>query len=186
MPAGGFVLAGGRSSRMGTDKALLPVRGRTMLEHMAAQVLAAAGNVTIIADPARYSRFGLPVVADQRQGCGPLGGIVTALGVSEQPWNLITACDMPDLDAPFLIGLLDQAFGLRDPCDCVAPLGPAGLEPLCAVYHRDAMPKLRAALDRKILKMRTVIASLETHLVAVADPRRFRNVNTPGDWTDHG
>jgi molybdopterin-guanine dinucleotide biosynthesis protein A len=186
MTAGGFVLAGGRSSRMGRDKALLPVRGRTLLEHMAEQVRAAAGSVTIVADPARYARFEFPSVADERPGCGPLGGIVTALAVSTQPWNLIVACDMPDVDAAFLAGLLDQAFALRDPCDCLVPLGPSGPEPLCAVYQRGAMPKLRTALDRNILKMRAVLAVLETRLVAVADPRRFRNINTPEDWTDHG
>lgn len=180
--AGGFVLAGGGSTRMGRDKALLDYNGRTLLEHVAAQVRAAAGNVTVIADPARYQRLGLVVVADQRPACGPLGGIVTALSISSHDWNLIVACDMPGTDASFLEMLIRVALRAPARVDCVLPEGPGGPEPLCAVYHRDALARLRDALDRNILKMRTVVASLEAQSLAVADAGRFRNMNTPEDW----
>jgi len=183
--AAGFVLAGGRSTRMGSDKALLPMGGRTLLEHIAAEVEGAAGNVTIIADPALYSRFGWAVVADLRPGCGPLGGIVTALEVSNRSWNVIAACDMPAIDTEFLNHLLLTAAMAPKGCECLAPLGPSGPEPLCAVYHGSALAKLRAALDGNILKMRYVLESLETRYVPVPDLRRFRNINTPGDWRGH-
>lgn len=185
MTAGGFVLAGGRSSRMGRDKALLPYLGRTMLEHVAAQVLEAAGTVAIVADPARYAHFGFPVIPDERGGCGPLGGIVAALAASTKEWNLMVACDMPQLDAPFLRNLIAAACEMPGALDCLVPLGPCGPEPLCAVYHRRSLPRLRSALDRNILKMKAVMASLDAHMVSVRDPGRFRNVNTPEDRAEN-
>ena len=170
---------------MGSDKALLAIGGQTLLEYMATQVRGAAGNVTIIADPARYGGFGFPVIADWRPGCGPLGGLVTALDASAQPWNLIVACDMPNVDTAFLRMLLDIAFALPRGCECITPLGPSGPEPLCAVYHRDSLPKIRSAFHRNILKMRAVVESLNTRFVPVTDARRFRNINTPEDWAAH-
>ena len=181
-PAGGFVLAGGGSTRMGRDKALLEHHGRTLLEHVAAQVRGAAGNVRIIADPVRYQHLGFVVVPDERPGCGPLGGIVTALSISNHPWNLVVACDMPEIGAPFLATLVREAAGARSGIECVVPTHPGGPEPLCAMYHRGALPKLRDALDRNILKMRAVVALLEAQPIAVAV--RFRNINTPEDWAE--
>jgi molybdenum cofactor guanylyltransferase len=117
-------------------------------------------------------------------GCGPLGGIVTALEVTSSPWNLITACDMPRLDSDFLAGLLRTAAALPAGFDCLVPMGPAGPEPLCAVYHRQALPELRAALERNMLKMRRVLDSLKVQYHSVPDKDRFLNINTPTDWLE--
>jgi molybdenum cofactor guanylyltransferase len=170
---------------MGTDKALLPIGGQTLIEYMATQVRDATGNATIVADPERYARFGFPVIADHRPGYGPLGGLITALEVSIQPWNLIVACDMPNIDTPFLRTLLKEAMSLPPGWDCVAPLGPSGPEPLCAIYHRDARPKINDAFNCNILKMRALLALLETRFVAAPNAGRFRNINTPEDWAAH-
>ncbi len=171
---------------MGRDKALLPFRGRTLLEHTAGQVRQAAGNVTIIADPARYAHLGLPVVADLRPGCGPLAGVVTALSISGQPWNLIVACDMPNLDSQFLESLITVALTKTGQSECVAPAGLTNVEPLCAVYHRSALPTLERALDRGQFAMWAVLESLKTFKVPVKDERRFSNLNTPEDLAAHG
>src|SRR5437763_12141966 len=102
----GFVLVGGASSRMGRDKARLPFRGRTLVEHIAAAVAEAAGSVTLVGAPERYQSLGLPIIPDTRPGEGPLAGILAALGASQAGWNLIAACDMPVISAPFLKSLL--------------------------------------------------------------------------------
>src|SRR5271155_5483314 len=91
----GFVLAGGRSSRMGRDKTLLPVKGGTLIQQVAWSVLHAAGDVTIVAPPERYAALGSPVIADRLPGCGPLGGGFSSLSTPHSDWNLIAACDMP-------------------------------------------------------------------------------------------
>ncbi len=183
--AAGFVLAGGQSIRMGRDKALLLLNGRTLVEHTAANVAAAAGNVTVIADPVRYAHLGLPVIADHYSGCGPLGGVITALTVTQQPWNLIVACDMPNAGRSFLEALLTAAARQPADCECVAPWGLHGVEPLCAVYHRQALAKLQSARERNLLKMQTVTASLQTTFLRIASVHHLRNINTPEDWAAH-
>ena len=183
-PVGGFVLAGGGSTRMGTDKALLSRNGQTLLERAAAEVAEAAGNVTIIGDPSRYARFGWPVAPDVSPGRGPLGGIVTALALAREEWSLVIACDMPGLDRGFLGQVIEAALAAADGCECVAAQGPNGPEPLCAAYRRAALGKLRGALDRNILKMMTVLDRLEVRYLA-GDGGRFANINTPQDWLTH-
>jgi molybdenum cofactor guanylyltransferase len=185
----GYVLAGGRSTRMGRDKALLPFADSTLIQHVAQCVLSAAGNVTIIGPPDRYCSLGHPVAADLVDNCGPLGGLYTALSITESDWNLIVACDMPRLTAHFLESLLSAvkaSAAESSPVDCVVPrihgIG-AGLDPLCAVYHRRCLPAAKAALDLKMLKMHDFISTLEASIWPVADCAPLENVNTPEDWT---
>src|SRR5712692_9632320 len=141
MEATGFVLAGGRSARMGRDKALLPYRGTTLLEHIASVVRQAAGTATIIGDPDRYRDLRHPVYPDQVPQCGPIGGIYTALRVTASDWNLVVACDMPMLSAPVLRRLIDHSS--QSASNCIVGVGPGGEpHPLCAVYHRRCLPLL--------------------------------------------
>ena len=179
MSVGGFVLAGGGSTRMGRDKALLPVGECTLLERVARAVAEAAGNVTIIAPPDRYSQFGFTVVPDQVEGKGPLGGLHTALSRTDSDWNLIVACDMPGITADFLKTLIHAAESSQ--ADCIAPQTPAGFEPLCAVYHRRCRDRAAAALDRNSLKMQDFLCDLHVQPVAVSESGALKNVNTPED-----
>jgi molybdopterin-guanine dinucleotide biosynthesis protein A len=175
----GFVLAGGRSTRMGRDKALLPAGPRTLLEHVAELVREAAGNVTLIGPAERYAHLGIPMVPDAVESQGPLGGLFTALEATSADWNLIVACDMPGLTAEFLRTLLDAAELAGK--DCLAPVTAQGIEPLCAVYHRRVASAAARALHAKLLKMQDFARSLDTVEWPVADPAILRNVNTPQD-----
>lgn len=177
----GFVLVGGLSSRMGRDKALLPLDGSTMVEHIAARVLAAAGSVTLIGPPERYRRLGYPVIADRVTGLGPLGGVFTALAVTQVDWNLIVACDMPGLTADFLADLLEAADAAD--ADCVVPQTSFGLQPLCAVYHRRCAIAAESAIHRKSLKMHDFISDLRAIAWPVSNPLHVANVNTPEEWS---
>jgi molybdopterin-guanine dinucleotide biosynthesis protein A len=176
----GYLLAGGQSSRMGRDKALLPFGDGTLAAHIATQIREAAGNVTLIGPPERYAHLGFPVIPDAIPGCGPLGGLLTALRSTSADWNLIVACDMPHLTAAFLDELFDAAEA-ADP-DCVVAESEGRQHPLCAVYHRRVLPAAEAAIDRKLFKMHDFIASLRTEAWPVLDPAVLRNVNTPADW----
>lgn len=182
----GFVLVGGRSSRMGRDKAMLPLRGRTMVEAVAAAVAAATGSVILIGDPLRYQALGFHVIADERPGLGPLGGIATALSNTSEQWNLITACDMPNLTAPFLQSLLAAAG--RGDADCLLPEWNQMPEPLCAVYHVRCLPTIREAIDRGVLKVIDALARLRITRLNSPEISYFQNVNTPEDWAlaEHG
>jgi molybdopterin-guanine dinucleotide biosynthesis protein A len=169
---------------MGRDKAALPLHGTTLAEHVAAAVAAAAGSATLVGPPGRYRDLGFPVIADSRPGSGPLGGIFTALSGSPASWNLIAACDLPEIDGGFLKQLVAEA----EQCgaDCLIPSGPSGRpEPLCAAYHSRCREAIGAALDRNVRKVTDGLAGLRVASWRVAESVWFQNVNTPREWTDY-
>jgi len=182
MRRSGFVLAGGASSRMGRDKALLAFGETTLVEHVARAVREAAGSVTLIGDPDRYGGLGHPVCRDLVLNCGPLGGIYTALSVAPTDWNLVVACDMPGISASALRGLIEPEAQLGR--DSVMAVGPDGdPEPLCAVYHRHCLPMLDRAIREKRFKMRDLVVELQTELRPL-EGAALANVNTPGEWAE--
>jgi molybdopterin-guanine dinucleotide biosynthesis protein A len=166
---------------MGTDKALLPFHGRTLIEHVAGEVEAAAGSVTIVGNPERYHHLGLSVIADEQPGEGPLGGIVTALCSGRVEWSLVVACDLPRITAVFLRELVAAAQASRG-VQCVVPRSATGLEPLCAVWHHSAILPLCCALESGRRKMKEVVSLIEAQVWPVAETEIFRNVNAPEDW----
>jgi molybdopterin-guanine dinucleotide biosynthesis protein A len=181
MEQAGYVLVGGRSSRMGRDKALLPFRGKTLAEHVAGAVAEAAGSVTLVGDPEEYGFLGLPVIPDRLQGAGPLAGIQAALQASEAGWNLVVACDMPGINAEFLARLLDAAKSQNS--DCLLPAGRSDLpEPLCAVYHRRCLPVISAALARRVHKVTDALSGLDVRMWPVNTAQWLANMNTPQEW----
>ena len=180
MRRSGFVLAGGTSSRMGRDKALLPYRGTTLVEYVARAVGEAVGWVAVVGDPDRYRELRHAVYRDKLPGCGPLGGIYTALSVTESDWNLIVACDMPGITACALRSLVDREAAPG--CTCIMAAGPGDeVQPLCAVYHRCCLPVVARAIRNKRFKMRDLVPDLEVELRPL-DEAALANVNTPGEW----
>ncbi len=171
MEHAGFVLAGGRSSRMGRDKALLPwnvgTTGGTLLDHVAAVVREAVGNVTVIGRDAHPD-----VVPD----CGPLGGLLTAFSLSTCGRVLLVACDMPNLTAELLRGMIAV------PGDAVVAESAGHLHPLCAVYHRRLQPQVALAVQQRSLKMHDFLATLPLQRYLVQDVSLLKNLNTPEDF----
>lgn len=182
MGRAGFVLVGGRSARMGVDKALLPFAGATLVEHIAEQVRQAAGSVCLVGAPERYRGLPYTAIADRFPQAGPAGGIHAALASTQADWNLIVACDMPALRADFLRELLEQAEragGLG-----LVPVSPTGrLEPLCAVYHRSCLAGFERALASGRRRLSDIVTSLELVRWPVAEAGWFINLNTPADWS---
>jgi molybdopterin-guanine dinucleotide biosynthesis protein A len=176
----GFVLTGGHSTRMGRDKALLPMEGTSLVERTARLVRAAAGGVTLIGAPERYAALGLPVVADLVPNIGPLGGLHTALTITRAEWNLVVACDMPGLTEEFLRGLLAAARATG--AVCLVPETMAGMHPLCAVYQRRAEAAVASAIAHKRFKMHDLLKTLGAAAWPVADASLLENVNTPVEW----
>ena len=181
MRRSGFVLAGGLSTRMGKDKALLLYQGKTMLEHVAAVVREVVGNVAVIGAPELYGALVQPIYADKIPGCGPIGGIYTALSVSATDWNLVFACDMPAVSAAALQALVQPEAGPGT--DCVLAIGPGGPEPLCAVYHRRCLAALDRAIRDKRFKMRDLVPELKAEFRAV-EPAALANLNTRAEWAE--
>jgi molybdopterin-guanine dinucleotide biosynthesis protein A len=182
MQASGFVLAGGASKRMGQDKALLPYRGTTLVQHVAKIVSQATGSVALIGDPARLGHLGLAVFPDELPSCGPASGIYTALRISETDWNLVVACDMPAVSVEILTELLRRAETSER--SCVTATGLYGEpEPLCAVYHRRCREALGRSIRDKRLRMRDFVKEIGAVWVKV-DTAALANVNTPPEWAE--
>jgi molybdenum cofactor guanylyltransferase len=177
-----WVLVGGRSSRMGIDKARADSGGRAMALRMADKAASVCGTVSLVGEPALYGDLGLPVIADRFPGQGPLAGIEAALAATTADANLIIACDMPTI--PEI--LLEELLGSNG--DCVLPRHDDGrVEPLCAVYQRSCQPVIREALDAGFRKVTDVLRLFESQGLAiryirVSDPSSFANLNTPEDW----
>ncbi len=167
MEHAGFVLAGGRSTRMGRDKALLPWNGGTLLDHVAGVVREAVGNVTVI---------GRGEHPDVVPDCGPLGGLLTAFAASSAERVLLVACDMPNLTAELLRGLAET------PGDAVVAETNGRLHPLCAVYSRKLEPEVALAIERKSLKMHDFLSRIQVKSWPVSDAMLLKNLNTPEDF----
>ncbi len=184
----GYVLTGGRSSRMGRDKALLELDGRTLIEVVAAHVKRALGEVTLIGNRDKYSPLGLPVIDDLHPGQGPLAGIETALRHSRKPLVLVVACDMPFLNAPFLDALV-QIASVADAEVTVAESVDYAFESLCAVYNQSTLPFVEAALERGELKVTSLYEKVRVRKLSAEECRPynphgvlFSNINTPQDF----
>lgn len=186
----GFILAGGASRRMGRDKALLEIAGEPLARRTARLLEPLVRSVTLIGSPARFEALGLHVAPDDEPGRGPLGGIVTALRITECDWNLVVGCDMPYLTAPWLEFLI--ATALEAQTDAVIPQSPHGrAEPLCAMYHRRSMPVIRVEIGMGIRKVTTGLAGLAVHMLPYESwkqfdslGRLFKNMNTPEDYAE--
>jgi len=177
----GFVLAGGHSSRMGRDKALLDVGGEPLAARIARLMVQAAGSAVIIGDPQRYGILGFPVLPDRIAGLGPMGGLLTALETTTAPWNLLVACDMPGITAALLEEIAGRAQRAPDQC-CIAAVSSRGPEPLCAAYHRACLPAVQRAVSAGRLRMSELLSRLNPVGVPVNDAHVLENVNTPAEW----
>ena len=186
---GGFVLAGGESSRMGRDKAMLEIAGVSLIARAAGLLQSVTGEPKVVASSTLYSSLGFPIVADDWPGCGPLGGIATALRVSNTPWNLIVACDLPYLTKAWLDFLIERA--LKSTADAVVPMNERGAEPLCAMYHKKAEERIRTALEGGVRKVTDALARLRVEYVEpdewkafASEGLLFKNVNSPADYEE--
>jgi molybdenum cofactor guanylyltransferase len=177
-----FILAGGKSTRMGRDKALLNWGGITLLEH-ALELARAVSERVVVVGSAQHARCGA-VLVDIFPGQGPLGGIHTALEASRSDLNLVLAVDMPLVESRFLRFMIDQAR--QSGAMVTIPRTAEGWQPLCAVYHRSFAAMAREALEQgknkiDVLFSQTTLEVLgEAQLVGEGfSEDMFRNLNTP-------
>ncbi|SRR6266700_2289282 len=185
-PITAFVLAGGKSTRMGTDKALLQLGGRPLIAHAIDLARSAAEEVKIIGDADKFSQFG-DVIQDVYPDRGPLGGIHAALTSTRTDWNLILGVDLPFLREPFLRYL---AAAAQD-SDAVVTVASAGgrLQPLCAMYRKQFGVLAEPALVSGRNKVDALFSETSVRLITEEELATnnfsssiFRNLNAPEDW----
>lgn len=186
----GFILAGGASSRMGEDKSLLRLGGRSFVERAAAALGPVARRVRVVGSRPSAGAHGLPVVPDVYENVGALGGLHAALSACEADWAAVVSCDLPFVTAALFARL--ASFRGEGP-EAVAPLQADGRpQPLCALYAARACAGVAAGLVRAgELRPRALLRRVSTRWVAfdeVADLEGsrlfFLNVNTPSDYEE--
>jgi molybdopterin-guanine dinucleotide biosynthesis protein A len=180
MATTGVVLAGGASTRMGSDKAFVVVGGRPMAA-IAVDALVAAGAGEVLAvggDRDRLAGLGCVAVPDRWPGAGPLAGLVTALSVAAFELVAVLACDLPRVTAAavsVVVGALAGAPGAA----VALPWVDGRPQPLLAAYRRSALPALERSLAGGVRAVREALAGLPTVPVTLADPGWATNVNRP-------
>ena len=178
------IQAGGRSSRMGTDKGLVQLGDRPMIEHVLAATAGLADEQLITTNnPAGYAHLGVPMTGDEQPGAGALPGLRTALAAARGELVLLVACDMPFLQRPVLQKLLDLADGQ----DVVVPRWDGQLQTLHAVYRRQpclsAVDAALAAGQKRMISFYDQVRVREVgaeELAGLGDlSLTFFNANTP-------
>ena len=181
----GFVLAGGKSTRMGQDKAAVMLHGRTLLEHTLAALREVCRDVAILGKYELYGTMG-PVYEDIFPGCGPLSGIHAALTNSQTQCNLIIAVDTPFLAPAFLHYLAERA--IASGAVVTTPEINDYTQPLCTVYSLDFLPIADQALRQGNYKIVPLFPKGKTLVIKESELRQFafaadmfENLNTPDD-----
>ncbi len=180
------MLAGGKSTRMGTDKAFLEWQGQTLLARALKLAESVASSVRIVGDAGKFAPFG-HVVEDTYHHCGPLAGIHAALAMSDAELNLVLAVDLPFMESEFLNYLISQAMASH--AVVTVPHMAGGRQPLCAVYRARFAAVAESALREGRNKIDPLFAEVETRVIAEAEIRHagfseliFQNLNTPEDY----
>ena len=183
----GVILAGGKSSRMGTDKALLPIGGKPCIQHVRDILREVFNDVIAISDHGdRYAFLSLPVLKDIWKGSGPIGGIHSALTQITTDDAFITSCDLPGITSTMIRRVARIGAGE----DAVVFKASDGLiQPLFGVYRKSCLPQLRrhlASRQYSIVKfledIRVLYLTLDDILGDDALGYRLQSMNSPEDY----
>ena len=142
----GIILAGGKSSRFGSNKALAKFNGKPLIERATGVLGRIFKNLIIITNsPLEYSYLKIPLYQDIVKGLGPVGGIYTGLDALDDGWAFFCACDMPFINE----GLVRYLAGVRDGFDAVVPKVDWKIEPLHALYSKNCLPAIKELINKK-------------------------------------
>jgi molybdopterin-guanine dinucleotide biosynthesis protein A len=186
-----LLLAGGLSSRMGTDKALLLIEGKPLLYLLVEQLRALTEHVIISVGSSErealyrgiLGNLGDPVsfALDRYPGCGPLSGLHAGLSTVTEGYVFVMACDMPHLSEELLAQLMGH---VESGADVIHASG----QPFHALYHARAVPQIEVALDQRDFRVMRLLERLHTVVVnplANGGKAIFTNLNTPDDYTKY-
>lgn len=177
----GIILAGGKSSRFGSNKALANFKGTPLIERSVGVLDTIFENLMIITNnPLEYSYLKIPLYQDLVKGLGPVGGIYTGLDALDDDWAFFCACDMPFINED----LVRYIAGVRDGFDAVVPKVDWKIEPLHALYSKNCLPAIKELIYKK--EYQTIkafdnikVRYVEEEEIKTYDPQQkaFLNVN---------
>jgi len=180
----GVVLAGGRSSRMGRDKAMMELDGRTLLDRALDILQPHVNDLLVVGDPEKYGHVGPFVFPDDVPGIGPLGGISTALHYALHDRVIVLAVDMPHVNGTLFERI---KLGLTTERDAFVPVCDGKMEPLVAGYHRRCRATFEACIAQGKWKVTDALEKVNATYAQICPGEEgwpaelFRNINTPSD-----
>ncbi|MCE7791477.1 molybdenum cofactor guanylyltransferase [Salipaludibacillus sp. CUR1] len=189
----GILLAGGKSSRMGTNKALLQIDGKENIIRLKEKLEPVAKELLLVTnDPDNYHFLKVPVVQDKEKGQGPLAGIEAGLTHSNSHWNLFVACDLPFFTTK-VVEVLVKTAKSSPGVQAVVPVSENREHPLYALYHQSSLPYVRYCLENNKRRIRDLLAGLNVARVEESELRKngmtneeiktaFFNMNRPEDY----
>lgn len=189
----GAILAGGHSSRFGSNKALFAPNGETLISKAAGLLRSVAREVLVSAsqtNAGNYDFLGLEIVVDQHPDSGPMGGLETLLQRCTTPWLLVLTCDMPFVDKDALITMVSSLAGESDnalyqkdrPHALAWQRCDGSISPFPLLIERSALPILQSRMRTGSLSMKGLLRDLDTYYIMSPCNRLLSNVNRPEDW----
>ncbi len=181
----GFVLAGGRSSRMGQDKGLMLLNGKEMALSVIEQLVPCVDEVVIVSNRREYKKYGFKVIEDLIKNVGPAGGIYTALKYSCTEHNFFVSCDMPFVTTQSIEYLISRAGD----AEITIAAAQAEIHPLFGVYSKSCADKFEHYINRHELKLKNIITHFNHQLIDMSScsdeqDSLFKNINTPEEFFD--
>ena len=181
----GYILAGGKSSRMGTDKGLLLIEGKAMIEYVIEQMPPIFDKLVIVSNNPEYEKFGLKVIPDLIKDIGPAGGIYTALNHSDSQLNFMVSCDMPFVTQEAIAFIVKNA----DENQIVLLENQGKLEPLFGVYSKECEEKWLQLIQQGKFKLQDMVLHFKVKTIPVENNEIFaasffKNINTKEDFNN--
>ncbi len=185
----GIVLAGGRSRRIGTSKALIPWENGKLIEHMVGFMERLFPvSLVMVKDPGEFLFLespGVRVLRDLTRETHPLGGIYSGLHYSDTPYAFVCACDMPYIQPELVEVLWTSCEGY----EATVPVWDDRPQPLCGIYSRDCLDAIKAMIDRKQYAIQELLRSVRTNLIREDEVKRvdpeglsFLDIDTLEDY----
>ncbi|MDZ7659376.1 molybdenum cofactor guanylyltransferase [Fodinibius sp.] len=181
-----IILAGGQSRRMGSDKGLVRLNDKPMVQHVIEKAQSISNQIMIITNQSGYQKFGVPTYSDLIQDKGPLGGIYTGLHYSQTENNLVLSCDIPLVPVSFLKSLVNYQAENQ----AYVPVYKDQEQPLCAVYKKEIAEQMKSSIEVENLSMRKFLTKINTAFIEISDydtgnKNWFANLNTPEEVEEH-
>jgi molybdopterin-guanine dinucleotide biosynthesis protein A len=184
-PITGYILAGGKSSRMGTDKGLLLFEGKPMIQYVIDQMQAVFTKVVIVSNNPEYEKFGLEVLPDLIKDIGPAGGIYTALQHSETQFNFVVSCDMPFVTAAAIEFIVNNT----NDSQIVLLENKGKMEPLFGMYSKECEEIWLKLIEEGKIKLQDMVLHFILKTIQVENNEIFgasffKNINTKEDFNN--
>ena len=178
----GYILAGGKSSRMGTDKGLLLFEGKAMIQYVIEQMQPIFDKLVIVSNNPEYEKFGLEVIPDLIKDIGPAGGIYTALNHSDSQLNFMVSCDMPFVTKEAIEFMITNS----NESQIVLLENQGKLEPLFGVYSKECEEKWLQLIQQGKFKLQDMVLHFKVKTIPVENNEIFaasffKNINTKED-----